>query len=204
MPLWCPDCDTYKSDTAFHVDRRRSSGRTRYCKACIRARGEVARVRKAEGLPAQPRRTKRLEPRPQATHKRCPGCGELKPLDDFVRNASKPSGRGGYCRPCQNIVGKRNTERLHGSTRTYHLKWRYGLIAAEVQELIDEQRGVCAICRVRPAEHVDHDHETGRVRGMLCFTCNVGIANFGEDRERMRFAMIYLEIHEYIKRKESA
>lgn len=70
--------------------------------------------------------------------------------------------------------------------------------------MIDAQGGVCAICRERPAEHVDHDHDTGRVRGILCFTCNVGIANFGEDRERMRFAMIYLEIHQYIKRKESA
>ncbi|HVE98232.1 MAG TPA: endonuclease VII domain-containing protein [Mycobacteriales bacterium] len=138
------------------------------------------------------------------TEKFCPDCKRLLPLDEFPRNKNSRDGRHTYCKPCHNARCQETRQRLYGGSRHYHLMRRYGISEAEVQELIREQRGVCAICGVRPAEHVDHDHETGRVRGILCFTCNVGIANFGEDRERMRFAMIYLEIHDYIKRRESA
>ena len=203
MP-WCPDCELEKAPEEFHINSRKSNGLTTYCKDCFRIRTRDTRARRRTGTAKTPNQRRAPKTAPPGTSKRCPRCEIVKPLEEFVRNRSTKSGIGGYCRPCQNAVGKRNRERLHGSTRTYHLKRRYGLTADEVQELIDEQRGVCAICRERPAKHVDHDHETGRVRGVLCFTCNVGIANFGEDRERMRFAMIYLEIHQYIKRRESA
>ena len=126
-----------------------------------------------------------------------------KCLDDFVRNASRPSGRGSYCRPCQNIIGKRNRERLHGSTRHYHLVRRYGLTAVQVQERIDEQKGLCFICRERPAEHVDHDHKTGMVRAILCFTCNVGLANFGEDLDRLQAAIHYLMVFDAAGRAQA-
>jgi len=54
---------------------------------------------------------------------------------------------------------------LHGSSRHYHLKRRYGIGASEVEALIREQGGVCPICDRSDPEHVDHDHETGQVRG---------------------------------------
>ncbi len=192
--LWCPECEIEKAPEDFYIDRRRKSGRTSYCKVCTRQRNAESKARRLAGqaIQATERRTRKAPP--ASGEKRCPECQQVKPLSEFVRNRSTKSGVGGYCRPCQNVVGKRNTERLHGSTRTYHLKRRYGLTATEVQELIEEQRGVCWICRTRPAEHVDHDHETGMVRAILCFTCNVGLANFGEDIERMKAAIIYLEI----------
>ena len=64
--------------------------------------------------------------------------------------------------------------------------------------MVEEQGGACAICQVRPAEHVDHDHETGAVRGILCFTCNVGLGNFGDEPERLLLA------HRYLTRREPA
>jgi len=49
---------------------------------------------------------------------------------------------------------------------------RYGISQPEFDAMVEAQGGVCAICRVRPAEHVDHCHETLRVRGVLCAPCN--------------------------------
>ena len=124
--------------------------------------------------------------------KRCPGCGQTKPLEDFVRNRSAPGGIGSYCRPCNNDINRRNRERRWGTTRFYHLKRRYGLTPAAFQRLWEAQGGECAICLTRPADHVDHDHETGRIRGLLCFNCNGGLGQFGDDSMRLAMAVAYL------------
>lgn len=58
--------------------------------------------------------------------------------------------------------------------------------------MVEAQGGCCAICRVRPAAHVDHDHETGAVRGVLCFTCNVGLGNVNDEPDRVLLAYDYL------------
>jgi hypothetical protein len=55
------------------------------------------------------------------------------------------------------------------------LKHRYGIGADEFDELVRRQGGVCAICGRENPEHVDHDHDTGEVRGILCFNCNGGL-----------------------------
>jgi hypothetical protein len=52
---------------------------------------------------------------------------------------------------------------------------------------------LCAVCRQREAKHVDHDHETKRIRGILCFNCNRGLGKFGDDVELMGRAVDYLE-----------
>jgi Recombination endonuclease VII len=81
---------------------------------------------------------------------------------------------------------------LYGGSRHYHLTRRYGISAARAQELIDAQGGVCAICRERAPDHVDHDHATGQVRGMLCLPCNTGLGHFNDDVEVMAKAIDYL------------
>jgi len=82
---------------------------------------------------------------------------------------------------------------LYGGSRHYHLIRRYGVGAADVEELIRQQGGVCPICDRPKPEHVDHDHETRDVRGVTCFNCNGGLGQFGDDPERLRRAAEYLE-----------
>ena len=128
--------------------------------------------------------------------KRCPDCGAWKPLDEFPRNKNTRDGRHSYCKPCHNARGKETYERLYGSTRHYHLKRRYGIGADEFDELVRQQGGVCAICGRADPEHVDHDHETGAVRGILCFNCNGGFGQFRDSIDALLSAASYLEAHD--------
>lgn len=76
--------------------------------------------------------------------------------------------------------------------------YRYGMTPAELQSLLLSQDGVCAICRhANPdgvALAIDHCHETGRVRGLLCSACNLGLGLMRDDPERMLRAVAYLTI----------
>jgi hypothetical protein len=72
---------------------------------------------------------------------------------------------------------------------------RYGITAAEADHMLRNQDGVCAICRVATAAHVDHDHDTGAVRALLCFNCNGGLGQFSDDPHVVRAAAEYVEFH---------
>lgn len=127
--------------------------------------------------------------------KRCPDCKKQKPLVDFPRNKNSKDGRHAYCKPCHNARGHETRQRLYGGGRHYHLRRRYGIGAAEVEAMIAAQGGVCAICHERPAAHVDHDHKTGKIRGILCFGCNGGLGQFQDDTDRMARAIEYVQRH---------
>lgn len=76
--------------------------------------------------------------------------------------------------------------------RELHLK-RYGLSVADFDSMLNDQGGVCAICREAASKIcVDHCHKTGKVRGLLCDHCNRGIGCFGDDPETMASAIEYV------------
>ncbi len=116
----------------------------------------------------------------------------VKPLTDFGRRTGGRRGRAGYCRPCYVKKIDENRDRLHGGTRNYHLKHRYGITVEDPDRMFAEQGGLCALCQERPAQHVDHDHLGGRVRGLLCFCCNQGLGNFRDRADVLRLAIDYL------------
>lgn len=83
--------------------------------------------------------------------------------------------------------------------RAYTLYKDYGLTQEQYDELLQSQGGGCAICgsttsgdQRRPALHVDHHHETGVVRGILCMKCNVAIGSMGDDPALLDRAAKYL------------
>jgi hypothetical protein len=85
--------------------------------------------------------------------------------------------------------------------RARHLRKSYGLPLEVYDEMLKAQNGVCVICRgpgtlqngKRASLVVDHCHKTGKVRGLLCHNCNVGIGNLRDDPELLRTALAYLE-----------
>ncbi len=173
------------------MDRRAKDGLTSYCKPCQTRRNNESKARRAAGERIEQRRPRRLL-LDWSNEKTCPRCGETKTLDQFAVNMTRRRQVGSYCLPCHNVVSREDRIKKHGSTRNFHLKRRYALTEAEVAAMIAEQGGMCAICEERPAEHVDHDHETGEVRGVLCFTCNVGLGNFRDRPDLLTKAERYL------------
>lgn len=79
----------------------------------------------------------------------------------------------------------------------YGLRRRHGMTEQEFDVLFERQGGACVICsrafKGTRGCHVDHNHETGHVRGLLCHGCNTGIGLLGEDRERISRVLDYLE-----------
>ena len=82
-------------------------------------------------------------------------------------------------------------------SRAGHLQRKYGLSLDQYEAMLASQRGTCAICTRPPGEgrslHIDHDHETGRIRGLLCFRCNNSLGDLDDDPALLRAALRYLE-----------
>lgn len=77
--------------------------------------------------------------------------------------------------------------------RDHHLKAHYGLTEEDVDAMRAEQGGLCAVCREDSATDIDHDHETGAVRGLVCPNCNLMLGNAKEDPARLLAGVVYLE-----------
>ncbi len=103
-----------------------------------------------------------------------------------------------YCPDCRARRFQRNG---HGPKfRHYEWVWRlpsrYGMSETEYMEMLTKQNGGCAMCgtRPKPPRHltVDHNHTTGKIRGLLCDPCNRGIARFENDTTLIDKAIAYL------------
>lgn len=119
----------------------------------------------------------------------CKKCGKLKPLNEMVKSKKCKWGRLPRCNECQ-AEYKRSRE-----WKESYLKRKYNLSIAEYESMIEEQNNSCLICSEEfiKTPHVDHCHETGDVRGLLCHHCNTGIGLFRDDPELLEKAIAYLE-----------
>lgn len=82
--------------------------------------------------------------------------------------------------------------------KSYRLKAYYNIDIVKYNNMMAIQSGCCAICKIHQLEtsqplHVDHDHETGKVRGLLCHICNKTLGGFQDDIEILKSAISYLE-----------
>jgi hypothetical protein len=128
----------------------------------------------------------------------CLKCGEEKPLDAFEKQKARPSHRK-VCKVCRYSMRNRETERARH--RAYQKERRATqpelvrrlwekAVYGKCKEELGEQK--CAICASTEKLHIDHNHETGVVRGLLCGTCNAGIGMFRDKIELLKNAIDYL------------
>ena len=116
--------------------------------------------------------------------KRCASCKVEKPAEEFHKNRSRPGGLQFQCKAC--------------SVSAQYFT-RYGITLEQYNDMLQKQRGVCAICESAcPSGRslaVDHDHNTGRVRALLCAPCNTAIGKLRDDPALIRRAADYVEKH---------
>ncbi|MFK0171342.1 endonuclease VII domain-containing protein [Streptomyces sp. NPDC090306] len=174
----CGRCRRDLSLESFARDRNRRDGFQSYCRECV-AQYSAAHYRRRRAVEGKPVREKVDVPE---GHKLCRSCGQIKPHAEWHRNSSASDGLSTRCRACRAVQGRQG-----------HLKRRYGITESERDGLISSQGGVCCICLAAPAVHVDHCHETGRVRGVLCFSCNAALGQFKDRPEAIRRAAAYVE-----------
>lgn len=129
----------------------------------------------------------------------CSKCGQTKLLTGFSRNSRSPGGYHPACKDCRALADKsyykRTREQRLKSFRVAKLR-RYGLTPEEYDQMVAAQGGLCASCGDPPTAGdklcVDHCHDTGRIRGLLCRSCNLGIGYFRNDPARLQDAIVYL------------
>lgn len=90
-----------------------------------------------------------------------------------------------------NEVKLREYRKIHG--RRNHVKHKFGLLWDEYESLKAQQGGRCLICKEEKKLGVDHDHSTGKVRGLLCSNCNSAIGMLNDNVELLKAAIAYLK-----------
>lgn len=143
-------------------------------------------------------------PRPVPTiEKPCGRCGVVKPLDAFYSGGRDRStgARTSYCKPCAKEWQRERRALRPEMFQVFRLRRnlkRYGMTPESYEERLIAQGRRCAICATdQPGGngrfHVDHCHSTGKIRGLLCTTCNTGLGHFGDDVALMARAIAYIE-----------
>lgn len=153
--------------------------------------------------------------------KKCALCKVLLSVDSFPKNKTTKDGLSYYCKECavKKTMESRSREKIKDpstgktvysrkhveyavNSKEYHrnliLKKKYGITLSEYNNLVLEQDHKCAICKIPVSNlpktlDVDHCHITGKIRGLLCGKCNMGIGYFKDDTTLLEAAIKYLQ-----------
>lgn len=151
----------------------------------------------------------------------CPKCKQQKETEGFGKDKSTSDGLRCWCKVCNNKKSsdyqKKNrayitkyqkewSKQNPDKVRKYHVKGIYKLGWDTYNSMYFEQAGKCKLCdtEIQPSNDglsnarvrtgaIDHCHETGRVRGILCHNCNKGLGHFKDSTELLARAINYLE-----------
>lgn len=158
--------------------------------------------------------------------KYCSGCETTKELTEFGIDRSEKDGHRFQCKECRNakqrdyarrnkeLIRERNAKKREArqayyqseagveSSRRAHLKRMYNISLEDYEQMSEQQNHRCMICGNEEMNNknkvlcVDHCHETGAIRGLLCGLCNAGIGHFKDSPELLTNAIKYLEHYE--------
>lgn len=131
--------------------------------------------------------------------KECKRCKKTKPIKMFYLIKNKKGMRVPQymCKKCRLEYQKEWILKQGENFRKISdLKSNYGINKEDYFSILDSQKGKCGICRVElnfTLTHLDHHHKTGKIRGILCHQCNVGLGMFKEKEEYLIKAIQYLK-----------
>lgn len=213
----CTRCQQTLPIDRFAKNSGARDGHQSYCRECSYAISREHLARNAE-LVALRRTQKLLEPIGADKVKRCRGCDQEKPLLEFYAHRGTKDRRATYCKNCAKAYDTErrakarepylaslrewraaNVERRKELMREWNLSL-YGLRPEDYIALYERQQGGCAICGENGETfggrrlHIDHDHSTGKVRGLLCGLCNTAIGHLKDSPTLLRAAASYLEV----------
>lgn len=139
--------------------------------------------------------------------KKCRDCGKVKASAEFNRVKDSKDLLSHYCKTCSRERSKASWRKVdprykkdrHEAAYAKRLVSEFGITIEQYQQMFDAQDGLCAICGEPPTPEyrlaVDHDHDTGKIRSLLCRHCNVGIGHLRDDPTRLMAAAEYLWKH---------
>lgn len=131
----------------------------------------------------------------------CPTCKLVHVKAQLVENQRKfrlenPT----YYRDKNRALREADPTKVSAYQRNRQLKVSYGITQDDYEKILKKQRGKCAICRLTGSGQagknylcVDHDHKTGKIRGLLCHKCNRGIGLLGDSIKNAVAALSYLK-----------
>lgn len=173
-----------------------------YCQQCIKSKG-ITRDPQKEICPKCGERKRSGTilclscSNEERRQKPCPSCGKPYNEKDFIiKNPTRsyPNGkRQGKCKECS-----KEDYLPHNRKSSWKRK---GLNPEKVLDLLENHNGRCDICGTKTplgqgeCFKVDHDHKSGKLRGLLCNNCNCGLGHFKDDPVRLRKAIKYLKSH---------
>lgn len=129
----------------------------------------------------------------------CTRCGIEKEVDKFHKNKTAKSGRDCMCGACR--IEKKSDTRTYESRRRSKLRCLYGLELEEFEAMREKQDYSCAVCGKHESKnktgqlYIDHDHDTGKVRELLCNGCNRSLGFAGDDVDTLLKLADYLRKH---------
>jgi hypothetical protein len=200
----CRTCRASKPLDAFGKHASGKHGIKAVCKAC---HAEYARARRAPDKLSEDEQRARYT-KYQTGPKTCTKCGIEKDRSQFSQTRVGKYGPilMSCCKECARVRALQwfhdNRERALVNQRHRSLSRTYGITIAEYDAMSAAQGHVCAICKQPEARikdgkvqflAVDHCHDTGRVRGLLCNNCNRAVGLLKDDVAILRRAVDYLE-----------
>ena len=133
--------------------------------------------------------------------KKCQTCKQEKPITEFHLNPDKKDGRCRACKACRRAYDQKYYYRPERLERTWslYIQRKFGVTINQYYEALKAQNGSCAICRSESPRNgrsrfaIDHDHATGKIRGLLCMQCNTAIGLFRDNQSLLISTIAYLE-----------
>lgn len=164
----CNRCGLEREEDHFNRRSHDKAQTVAYCKTCVREY-DASRREKLKSTYGQ---------RDLPRTKKCFRCKQTKDKSCFTVKRDSKSGLNAHCRSCE---------------RNNKLTKNYGIDSKDYDRMFESQEGACKICRKQSRQlHVDHCHDSGKVRGLLCINCNNGLGRFKDNTQYLESAKQYL------------